>query len=212
MGATSALFHCTQAYSKNYLRGVRAFEKKEYDLALMYLKSASENRPKDANSRKLLVSINNKLGRHHKVLEHLDELQKYKNLSFATTVWIGDCYYSLDKFDKAEIAYLEALLIQPDFDVQLQLAEVMAWQNKYDDAIGVLKQLPKGQNVTEFLADVYSWDKDYEMAAKLYEELYCDYQANTDVLLKLADALRASKKDRMAITYYKKYLELNGEL
>ena len=59
----------------------------------------------------------------------------------------------------------------------------------------------------EPLANSYSWEKNYDKAIELYNELLTKNFKPEDIMLKLADTLRHSGKNEKAVKVYRKYLE-----
>lgn len=181
---------------------------KKYDAAVDILDAL----PKDPKTIELRALVYDGLGRDEDVLQQLEQLEQLKQQTPEMMVWMAALYYKFGNFEKAETIYRKALEQEQNPEVQIKLAEVMTWQKKYAPAIHILESLPEDSRTMEFLADIYSWNKDYDKAVILYKKLLSEPNSGDDVELKLADVLRAAKKDQEAVTYYQQYLQKHGKL
>lgn len=206
------IFHHTQSFYKDFARGRRFFKKTRYQKALIYLTSAANTKPDSPESLRYLVSTYEKLGREKDVLEKLQALSQLGQDDLETKRWLADIYYGLGDFAKAEESYRQLLSSKRDPLIQRKLAEVLAWQKRYDQSVNILEQLPENQENIELLADVYTWSENYDKAIMLYSRLIASKEANPDIILKLADTLRLAKRDKEAIVLYKQYIRTHDEL
>lgn len=211
IAATSVIFNLTQAFSKDFAKGQRQFKQENYHVALSYFLSASNRKPSDRNTLKYLTASYNKLNRNEDVLKQLEKLQQIDKKDFETILWMADIHYSLGNFQKAENLYQRVLSNSKTPVVQMKLAEVLAWQEKYSQAIYILRKLPENPQSTELLADIYAWGERYSEAIDLYGKLVSVEHVNPDIILKLADTLRFAKRDKEAIVIYRKYIQEYNE-
>ena len=179
MAATSTVFHLTQAFSKDFSRGRRAFEEKDYQTASMYLNAATQLKPSDENTLKYLVAAYDKLGRDQDLLEQLKKLEQIGVHNPKTTIWIADLYYKLGDFENAEVFYRKALTDRKLSRLQKKLAEVLIWQEKYDDALALLDTLPEDAKTIELYAIAYDGlGRDQDVLAQLEKLEDIDYKTS----------------------------------
>lgn len=212
IGVTSFVFHATQSYSKNLAMGQRLFEQGEYRRALSRLTEALQTKPSDTNVRTYLAAIYDQLGQRKQVLQELEALAELDHNNLDVLLWLADLYAEFNEFEKAQTYYVKYLIREKTPDVQMKLAQVLAWQDKLDQAVFVLERLPETQDNLAFLADVYTWNQQYEQAAGIYRTLLDLVQTEPDMILKLADVLRYARRDKEAVVQYKKYLKLYDAL
>jgi len=208
---TSIIFCYTQSYYKNFVRGERCFKQDKYDQALTYFISAFEEKPKNLEVSQYIVWTYAKLNRQQDVAKALQIMSEIDPGNWEAKKWLGDTYYGLDNFAKAEECYKDLLLVNRDFSLSMKLAEVLVWQKKYTEAIPVLKELlqqrPNDYQLIEFLADVYSWQKEYDEAIMLYKQLLSEGSTSKEIALKLAEILRFAGRDAEAAKIYNQYLK-----
>lgn len=204
---TSLIFHYTQHYYRNSALGKRYFNKGYYSKALPYLQAAYKSKPASLEAGQYLVWTYDRLGRKNEALGTLEALSKTYPEDFEARRLLADLHYGVGDYTEAEKHYRHTLIIKSNLAVQRKLAEVLAWQKKYNQSATILEQLrnknPQNGQITEFLADVYSWAGQYEKAIKLYNELLASKNSDKDVILKLADVLRYTGRDEEAIELYK---------
>lgn len=211
---TTFLFHMTQTFHKDFSKGEKFFKRGGYMMSLGYLIPAAQAKPQNAEVLKYLAISYDKLDRKEDVLKSLQALESIGDKDPAVREWLADAYYGNDYLAAAERIYRNILETANKPDIRRKLAEVLAWQKKYDQAEVLLVQLCKDDHrdykSCELLADIYAWDKKYDQAIKLYKQVMSLDSKNHDVILKLADVLRYSGKDRESIRLYKQYIKSAG--
>ena len=209
IAATSAAFHLTQSFSKHFFAGCREFDQKNFQMALVHFSTAANIDPDNSQILKYLASTYDHLGRDQQTLDTLETLGRLHPDDTDTVVWIADMYYKLGDFAKAQGYYQLALSRRSTPTVQSKLAEVLAWQGHYHQAVVILENLSQtGTGVNDvLLADLYTWSQQYDKAADLYRRLMDSPTPPEDILLKLADALRLARRDNEAIIFYTRYLK-----
>jgi tetratricopeptide (TPR) repeat protein len=192
-----------------FLADVYAWNK-EYEKAIeRYKELLSSGEPSPEILLKLADALS-AAGRDKEALGLFKKLEAMKAGESKVIVRIADLYYKLEDFANAEIYYRKALSHRKTPELQRKMAEVLAWQKKYDLAADILAEMPKTPETTQFLADVYAWNKEYEKAIIRYKELLSSEKPDPEILLKLADALRLAEKDEEAIAFYKRYLRVRN--
>lgn len=203
---TLAVFHLTQSFLKDFAEGQRFFKQGDYSMALAYFSPALRAKPDNKDVLRYLAVTYGRLGRKHDALEKMERLEQFSDKDSRMDIQLADVYYELGYFEKAERFYRKVLQKHKTPATQRKLAEALAWQKKYDHAIGVLEQLPESRENIELMADIYTWEKEYDKAIMLYNRLIASKKATPDVILKLADALRFAKRDEEAIVLYEQYI------
>jgi tetratricopeptide (TPR) repeat protein len=122
---TSAAFHLTQAFSKNFAKGQRELKRDNYPMSLMYFSSAEKANPSDKDTLKHLAITYDMLDRNECVLRQLEKLEQIGRKDFEATTWTADYYYKLGDFERAELLYQRALSNRKDPVVQRKLVEVL---------------------------------------------------------------------------------------
>lgn len=208
---TTAIFHQTQTFYKVFARGSRYFEKQRYYKALPFLTMAFKMEPQNSRAATYLLWSYVKSGMNSKARNVLADMQTMSSKGPEFIKNLADAYYALKEYPQAEELYRQILAQREDPDAEMKLAEVLAWQKKYDEAIPILEKLiksnPGNLKLTELTADAYSWSKRYNQAVELYKKLETRGCNSKEILLKLADALRFSGRDEEAIKLYEKYLK-----
>lgn len=201
--STTFIFHLTQSYYKDYVRGRRYYKNSRYQHALGYFASAVEIRPRSLEAIQYLVWTYAKLDRQDGVARTLKKMSDVDPGNLSTKKWLGDTYYGLSDFPNAEQYYKELLSTEKTFIVQKKLAEVLIWQEKYEEAMPILNELiqkkPKDRKLIELLADVYSWQKEYADAAELYKRLLSKDKGAANIAFKLAEVLVWQEKYEEAL-------------
>jgi len=208
---TTFVFDQTQSFYKAFIQGKRYFEKREYQQAFPFLISAAKIKPEDKNSSSYLLWTYANLGRKREASDLAKIIMEKNPEDPLVAQQIADVYYKTADYKIAEKLYRKALEKKDTPDIKKKLAEVLMWQEKYDDGISIIKELlkvhPGDLNLIELLADSYSWEKNYDKAIELYNELLTKNFKPEDIMLKLADTLRHSGKNEEAVKLYRKYLE-----
>jgi len=208
---TSLIFHYTQNYYRNSALGKRYFNKGYYSKALPYLQAAYKSKPASFEVGQYLVWAYDRLGRKNEALGILEALSQTYPEDFGARRLLADLHYGVGDYTEAEKHYRHALVIKSNLTVQRKLAEVLAWQKKYNQSATILERLhnknPRNYKITEFLADVYSWNGQYDKAIELYSKLLSSKNADKNIIMKLADVLRYAGRDEQAIELYDKYIQ-----
>jgi len=209
--STTYLFNATQSFYKIFTRGEKYFNAGRFYEALPFMISAFKMEPNNPKAASFLLWTYSKLGMKNQARRTLHSIEKSMPKDAKLAEVIGDGYYSLEDYPDAEKAYRAAWDLTGNDEVKRKLAEVLAWQRKYNEAIPLLKEAlkknPRDAQLMEFLADVLAWDKKYDEATKLYKKLLSHGYDKDAVLMKMADALRFAGKDEEAIKLYERYLK-----
>lgn len=210
IAGTSAVFHATQSFYKQSVRGMRLFNEGDYILARPYLEKAIALKPEKKEILTALLETYDKLGLAEEKQTILKKgLEQFpKNKTYLREM--GDVSYQLGDYAAAEQAY-RALQAQKETRyTRRKLSEVLAWQKKNTEAAKVLEKIleddPTDIISRKLLADVYMWSKQYDKAAEAYRKVLEQDSENRDVALKLAEALRFGGRNDEAIKVYEKYL------
>ena len=121
--------------------------------------------------------------------------------------WLAGTYFGLGELEKAEVLY-EWLLDPKDKEAYVKYAKVLVAQKKYKKAIVVLDGLVRDYwqdyALVEFLADIYSWDKQFDNSVTYYRLLLSlELEGREkEISLKLADTLRYAGRDEEAVEIY----------
>lgn len=208
---TTFVFDQTQSFYKAFIQGKRYFEKREYQQAFPFLISAAEIKPEDKNSSIYLLWTYANLGKKREASDLAKIIVEKNPEDSLITEQVADVYYKIADYKMAEKLYRKVLEKKDALGVKKKLAEVLMWQEKYDEGISIIKELlkahPDDLNLVELLADSYSWEKNYDKAIELYNELLTKNFKPEGIMLKLADTLRHSGKNEEAVKVYRKYLE-----
>ncbi len=209
--ATTALFHSTQSFNKDYHRGRRHFNHARYSRALDYLLSAYHEKPESTEAMLYLARTYGELGRVEDAAEMLENLVSAAPGDTAVLEEAADYYHELNLYGRAEELYRDIMEIETAPGMERKLAEVLVWQGKYEEAVPVLERLaeekPGDYALLEFTADVYAWKGNYDRAARLYQKLLDAGYEEKEITFKLAEVLRAGQRYEEAILLYEKYLE-----
>lgn len=135
----------------------------------------------------------------------------------------GDKYLQKLDYEKAETAYLEAIEIQPKRDsAYIKLADVYVVQNKYDEAINILKtgeEKAGGEKIEDKLKEVQKEAEkgDTETQYKAYYDLCMKYQKKygkpTIKYIETSDELQPSQGYMLGLCVVKLYdFDMDGNL
>ncbi len=117
---------------------------------------------------------------------------------------MGDSYMIEQDYDSSVKQYREVLAKDPqNVKARVSLADVLSWQQKYEEAVTEYLQALKYQETSEEalevkkkLAGVYVWKKDYLKAEALYQELIAQNPGNSKDAVALAEVfLRLGKPE-----------------
>ena len=210
--ATSAIFHGTQGFYKNFVRAKRFFNTGHYEKSLVYFESAFKYCPERIDLLQYLAWNYSKVGRQNKVAEILTTMTQINSDDIKSEKWLADTYYGLNDYGKAEEIYQNILKKYEDRNVKRSLAEVLVWREKYFQAIPMLKSLlDENQDdlkLIELLADVYSWQKEFANSIDVYNKLLTIPLKGEDrkrISLKLAEVYRYNGQNEEAIKLYEKF-------
>jgi len=155
--------------------------------------------------------------------DSLKELQKVKKLdpeSIYVRIKIASIYIRAGQFDKAEVELKEAKKRNPDnFDISLGLIFLYSYTQK-DKELAVEyryflerahKLKPKDLKISEYLAQLYFYEKEPQEALKIYEEIAKDKPDYVEAIFWLGFLNEELKKHDDAIRMWKKALELDPD-
>ncbi|MBN1457058.1 MAG: tetratricopeptide repeat protein [Sedimentisphaerales bacterium] len=210
VGATTLVFHQTQSFFKNSVRGIRYYSNGDYEQTAIYLEAARKQQPDNMQILQYLTWSYDKLGKDKELLATLDIMSKKNPDDLETKKWLADTYYGLNDYANAQHYYEQIFKVEKDPQVLRKLALVTAYQKKYSLAAPMLSELisqdPKDFELIELLADIFSWSGNFEDSERLYRRLLArtdEVKANKQkISLKLADTLRYAGKDKEAVIYY----------
>jgi tetratricopeptide (TPR) repeat protein len=217
MSAVSFSFHGTQSHYKNRSLGEKYFKQQKYSAALPYLLAAWRAKPNDIVSGLYLVLVYERLEQREQAKKVLKSLPPVNEVDGKIKAELADMYYYMGDYARAELLYRQILKHNTDFPTRKKLAEVLAWQKKYPEAIVLLEEItvqkPKDDESLELLADVYTWHKDYDVAIQTYQKLLAvrTGERKEAILLKQADALRYAGRTEEAFQLYTRYLRETKE-
>lgn len=210
--ATSAMFHGTQGFYKDFVRAKRFFDIGHYEKSLAYFESAFKYCPDRIDLLQYLAWNYSKVGQQNKVAEILTTMTQINSDDIKSEKWLADTYYGLNDYGKAEEIYRNILKKHEDRNVKRSLAEVLVWRENYSQAIPMLKSLlDENQDdlkLIELLADVYSWQKEFANSIDVYNKLLKTPLKGEDrkrVSLKLAEVYRYNGQNEEAIKLYEKF-------
>jgi predicted Zn-dependent protease len=184
----------------------------QFERAQNYYAGRLKQNPSDNKFRLKLAEVLARQKKYPEAIALLKEISVQKLKDDESLKLLANVYSYVGDYPKAELLYRQILEHSPDFSTRKNLAEVLAWQKKYPEAIVLLKEImvqkPKDDKTLELLADVYTWHKDYDIAIQTYQQLLAvrTGEKKKAVLLKLADALRYAGKPEEALQLYTQYL------
>jgi tetratricopeptide (TPR) repeat protein len=211
---TTIVFHSTQSFYMNSVRGIRCFRGERYQLAISYLTIAHQQKPNDLEIARYLVYSYDQLGNKEKVVELL-EIINARQHDVTLQHWLAGTYFGLGELEKAEVLY-KRLLDSENKEAYVKYAEVLVAQKKYKKAIavldGVVRDYWQDLEMVEFLADVYSWDKQFDNSVTYYRLLLSSEMEGREkeISLKLADTLRYAGRDEEAVEIYSQLVKGGG--
>lgn len=143
VAATAVIFHSTQSFYKAFSLGKRYFRRAEYQKSLAYFVAASKMEPSNLKVADYLIMAYQKLGMKKEAEDTLEHIGNTGQKDLKIIERLADAYYSLSDYEKAENLY-HGLLEQGDsFNIKRKYAEVLAWQKKYQEAALLLEDLIK---------------------------------------------------------------------
>jgi predicted Zn-dependent protease len=215
VGATTLIFHQTQSFFKNTVRGTRNYDNGDYMQAIIYLEASQKQQPDNMQTLQYLTWSYSKLGKNKELLATLDTMSKKNPDDLETKKWLADTYYGLNDYANAQRYYEQIFKAEKEPEILRKLALVTTYQKKYSLAAPMLNELisqnPEDVKLIELLADVFSWSGNYEDSEQLYRRLLG--RANKAkvnkqrISLKLADTLRYAGKDEEAVMYYARVMK-----
>ena len=215
ISATTFIFHSTQSFHTVFVQGENRYNAGRYLEALPFLIYAHKIEPADTQASIMILRSYEKLKMDKNVRLMADSMWPACAKDLKISEEVGDAYYGLNDYNKAESVYSFISKKEDKPDIKRKLAEVLLWQKNYARAIPALERLvaanPKNFKLTELLADALSWKKDYAAAARFYNELIMRGYRKKAMMLKLADTLRYAGKNEEAIKLYKEYLGEKNE-
>lgn len=210
--ATSAIFHSTQGFYKNFVRAKRFFDTGHYEKSLAYFESAFTHCPNRIDLLQYLAWNYSKVGQQNKVAEILTTMTQINSDDIKSEKWLADTYYGLKDYAKAEKIYRNIFKKHEDRNVKRSLAEVLVWREEYSQAIPMLESLfDENQDdlkLIELLADVYSWQKEFVSSIDMYNKLLTMSLKGEDkkrISFKLAEVYRYNGQNEEAIKLYEKF-------
>lgn len=137
-----------------------------------------------------------------------------KKVRDSTIRWeLARAFGQAKKFDASVRTYRELISGEPTlYEAVVELATVLTWQDKREEAFAVLNTLPPDaakDKVLVFLADHYSAQKDFARAEQLYNEYLAKFPNDSEVRLKYADMLAWKKDHKTARENYNQILDNN---
>lgn len=209
IGATSAVFHVTQDAYKAFMLGRRHFDAGRYGDALPLLVRAHDRQPANQEVTRYLLWTYDKLGRQEDARRVLDRLVEQAPQDSASMLWLADLSAAVRDYARAEQLYRTLLARGGLAAVRRKLAEALAWQKKYPEALAELSALrqenPADAAAAELFADVSAWSGDYGRAIEVYRQLLEGTGADKRLYFKLAEALRFAGRNDEAVEAYKRY-------
>lgn len=149
-----------------------------------------------------------------------DKTSEKKEVSHTVTDWDARLEYArllsnLKRYDESLIQYKKLLSEKPDsVGVQSEIAHVMYYQGKIEEALNLLEQLPsdKVDSKSQILkGDIYEELKDYTKAEGIYREQLVENPKDDLIRLKLAEMLSWQKKYTESIELYQQILALHPD-
>ena len=184
-------------------------------MAIAYLSSASAAEPDNKECLLHLALAYDKLGRNADKLKTLEAIVRIDDKDLKSKGWLADTYYSEEEFVKAEELYLQILSSHYDPNMQLKLAEVQAWQKKYNKAVisleRIIRQNPDDDKAAGLLADIYTWNREYDKAIELLDILCKKYPQDNDIVLKYAKILAEMQDYHRAMEMLREILERDSK-
>ncbi len=212
---TTAIYQLTQNLEGLIARGDAFLKVQKVHRAIPFYEGAWYMDMSNAKVILSLLFIYEKINDRHNLNIILDkawgQISTMDHWSGKDLKELGHRYYHFRHYDRAQVLYQKYLSRENDVKVKRNLVEVLAWQEKYKPAIqsleGLIRETTRSAENIEFLADLYSWDKQYLKAISYYKQLVQRQTVCTMLFYKYAEALRLSGQDEKAITMYNASLE-----
>jgi predicted Zn-dependent protease len=140
--------------------------------AVAVLDHADALHPTDPAVRKDLAGVFGAVGRYRRAIELFQGL----DLTFADRVRLVQFYSANHDFQVAEAECRKLLEARPgDHQVEMMLADVLAWEGKHEEAATLLRKLreatPDSKEIARKLALVNLWGKNYSGAVEQFADL-----------------------------------------
>ncbi len=178
---TSATYHITQNFMSLYREGMRYFNEGSFHRALPYLFRAHHMEPSHINAAFALADNYLRLDRGHEALQTLKRLYRHHPRDMKLAERIADFYYGQKAYGNAARIYEELL--------------ADGWNVR----------------IAEKLAEIKTWQKEYDAALALYYRLEEHAQAAERIIERIARILTWSKRHEESLPYYRKLLECAPE-
>lgn len=152
-----------------------------------------------------IISVQNK--EYQKAIEYFGKVIKVNAFNALNYVNRGNAYLEINDLENAEINYIRALKLDPNYaEAYCYLAVLQAKKMLFDEAIDNLKKSininPKNFMAYYNLGNIYAQIKNYEQAQKEY---FVAIQINPDyaqVYSSLANIYQKIAKNKLALKYY----------
>ena len=152
---------------------------KNYDKALPVLKKIYAIQDNKQETARYLVNIYRERDMQEQMLDTLNLLYQLNPQDTVLMEELADSLYSYSMYPEAEKIYRKILSIKESVSVRQKLAEILAWQKKYDNAISEIEALlriqPDNPAINLLYIKVLVWSKHYDKAIPLLE----DYNKNS---------------------------------
>lgn len=171
----------------------------------------------NSSSRELAIKLSNALVQTGRVPQAIDVFLTYARQNALTAEMqndLGNCYYRLQDFSKAEQSYRQAVELSPRLNLaKRNLGLALAMQHKSDEAIDVLTQCleadPEQGELFHVIADLFVSNRSFSEALGNYEKYLQRYPTDVAALCRLSDCyLQLGHKDS-AILGYQRVLQLD---
>ena len=143
VGTTTLVFHLTQGFYKRLMQGRNAFESGRYDQALQSFINAHRSKPDNRQAIKYLLWTYDKLDMKKEAKSLVEELIGDGYKNPLIITRLADSYYKENNYQKAEELYRQSLANEDSLLVKRRLSQVLAWQKKYEEATAVLNEILK---------------------------------------------------------------------
>ncbi len=190
-----------------------AFVMGRYDVAQDYLLEALRSTTKPYNVIQLLLNNGRFISPPAGAQKAFDwvRLKGERNRKILNS--LADYFLEFKRLDLAEKVYVYQSRFDSSLSLRRKLAEVLVWQKKYLEAVKVLGQLrkdfPNNEEVLRLWIDVNSWNKNYSLAIKGYEQLNERGSLSNEDLLKYAETLRFAGQNEKAAEIYQQVIRKN---
>lgn len=217
--------------------GWTAFEKAEYDKAIVFWRKALEINPKMPAVHNSIAQTLIVLGRYDKVIKEAEEELKISPKSSLSYFLLGQGNLKLKEYDKARKYYETAIELQPDYmnayyglftvcsrlklqdEARKHLAifqklkakdsKVLMDRNKaFDDVVLMRKMLAEIYSDAE---NIYYEKGNLQEAEKLLQRAVTLDPNNTEYLLKLGSLFQSSNRRRDALQIYGKVSQIEPD-